>query len=429
MAKTFSIRTLGCKLNQYESDQIAQTFINAGWNIRSFGEEVDLVIVNTCTVTEKSDKRSRNYIRQGARFSKSRGVVVTGCLVNRDRQAVEKLPEVISAFAVQEHEDLTAIAFQPGQIERPKVLSVKCFRTRRFLKIQDGCDGSCSYCIIPKVRGEPRSRGLSQILLQAQRLVDEGCPEIVLTGITIGKYRDGDTDLAALAESIANFRGEFRLRITSIEPLHVNDRLIEVYAHEKLCSHIHLPLQSGSDRILRAMQRPYRIADYQRVLEKIRARYPKIAVGTDIIVGFPGERESDFIESLRRLEEFRFAYVHQFSFSKREGTVASNMADEVSAPSMAERVDRLREVALRTGWEYRRQFIGARLSCVVNPDRKGKSYRAVSDNYIRMNLVDSRLNQAACGKIAEVKILKTDAKQTTGAVLAPDYRSTKKPLR
>lgn len=416
MLKTFSVKTLGCKLNQYESDQIVETFINAGWRVRTFGEPVDLVIVNTCTVTDKSDKRSRNFIRRGARFAKTHGVVVTGCMVERDRNAVEKMPEVASAFGVHERERLAAIAGHREPISQPKPVSDRCFRVRRHIKVQDGCEGSCSYCVVPSVRGEPRSTSQSQILAQAQRLIAAGCPEIVLTGITIGKYRDGATDLAALAESIVNLSGDFRLRITSIEPMHVSDRLIELYAHEKLCSHIHLPLQSGSDSVLSVMRRPYRIADYRSVIERIRARYPEIAVGTDIIVGFPGESDADFRESVRIVEESKFAYVHQFSFSARAGTDASNLQGTVSPQRIAERVEQLREAASRTGWEYRKRFVGVQLRSVVSPDRQNKHYRAVSSNYIRMSLVDSPLNPIACGTISRVKILETNSQQTTGIV-------------
>jgi threonylcarbamoyladenosine tRNA methylthiotransferase MtaB len=418
MPKTFSLKTLGCKLNQCESDQIAETFINAGWRIRTFGEKVDLVIVNTCTVTDKSDKRSRNCIRRGARFAQTQGVVVTGCLVNRDRNVVENMPEVASAFGVHEREQLAAIAQHSEPFDHPMPLSDRSFRVRRHIKVQDGCDGSCSYCVVPSVRGKPRSTSRSQVLVQAQRLIGAGCPELVLTGITIGKYQDGSTDLAALAEDIANLRGDFRLRITSIEPMHVTEKLIALYAHEKLCSHIHLPLQSGSDSILRAMRRPYRVADYRRVVERLRVRHPAIAVGTDIIVGFPGESDADFRESIRMVEESKFAYVHQFSFSARPGTVASTMQGTISPQRMAERVEQLREAASRTGWEYRKRFVGTRRRSVVSPDRQKKYFRAVSDNYIRMRLLDSALNPTACGKLAEVKILETDKQHTTGIVTA-----------
>ena len=265
MTKTVSLKTLGCKLNQYETARLADALVRRGWVSRPFGERVDAVIVNTCTVTDRADKKSRNLIRQGSRYSSSGKTVVTGCLVDRDRQGVASMPEVLALFGNGEKPLLTgklaelvgngrSIAFAEPTPAPPFT------RTQGYLKIQDGCDGSCAYCVVPAVRGAPRSEKADRVLDRARQLIEGGCPEIILTGITIGRYANEGLDLAGLAESIVRLPGKFRLRFTSIEPAQVTERLIELLQHEKICSHLHLPLQSGSDRILVAMRRPYRLA-------------------------------------------------------------------------------------------------------------------------------------------------------------------------
>ncbi|MDY6933650.1 MAG: MiaB/RimO family radical SAM methylthiotransferase, partial [Spirochaetota bacterium] len=318
MDRTFSIKTLGCKVNQYESSIIVDQFYENGWIPKSFGERADIVIINTCTVTERSDKKCRNYIRQGTRFSKSGKILVTGCLVDRDLDGLRRMPGVSAVFKNDEKNAILASAnksyelmnysegiplssrfddCQPDNSQKnfhkkyqPETLSPH-LRRRGFIKIQDGCDGVCAYCIVPTVRGAPRSRGYHEILEHSRRLIDIGCPELILTGISIGRYFDEDRDLAKLIEDIITLDGKFRVRISSIEPNHINAKLIDLFGSERLCPHIHLPLQSGSDRILQMMKRPYTVGDYIKIVEKIKSIYQNIAVGTDIIVGFPEENE------------------------------------------------------------------------------------------------------------------------------------------
>ncbi len=444
MPRTFSIKTLGCKLNQYESALIARQFSDCGWEARPFGETVDVVVINTCTVTDRSDKKCRNYIRQGARLSRLGKAVVTGCMVERDRREVALMDEVLAVFGNEdkrtivrkiaayvefaeersdtgEGDDDEGAAFMAqcgawdGADDFDEAAVAPLYRTRAYLRVQDGCDGACSYCIVPSVRGAPRSRPFGEVLDHARRLAAMGCPELVLTGITIGRYDDGGADLSALVEAVAAIDGDFRVRVTSIEPTHVSDRLIALLGSPKVCRHIHLPLQSGSDRVLAAMNRPYTLERYLDVVDRIRARDVDIAIGTDIIVGFPGETDEDFAASVGAVERAGFAYVHQFRFSPRTGTPAA------AGPCCGERVIAKRSALLRrsaaeTGNAYRRRFTGALLSCVIERGKDGGGHTAVSDNYIRIKLSDSPENETRGGTIAPVRLTAAEGAENTGDI-------------
>ncbi len=467
MSRTFSIKTLGCKLNQYETSQIAAQFLDNGWRALPFGERVDLVIINTCTVTDRSDKKCRKYIRQGAALSRAGGAIVTGCLVERDPVALRSMPEVMEVFTNSEKESIYARitrSYEPERLAYPHSDTVNrdlsrvrnahllpgspvggaasstmmrrgygvsshvsadkksaetplpYFHTRGYVKVQDGCDGKCSYCIIPSVRGKPRSRPFREILDHTRRLIDHGCPELILTGITIGKYNYDGKTLSELVESLIDIRGKFRVRITSIEPDHISASLISLFTSEKICNHIHLPLQSGSDRILRRMKRPYARSEYINTIEDIRAVVPDMAIGTDLIVGFPGEGEDDFKQTIEMVEMVRFSYVHQFTFSPRSGTDAASMEQDLSPQTIAERSDRLRELSKRIGLEYRKKFEGRILESVIEKKRFGDNYTAVTDNYIKIALGDSVFNGEG-GRLAPVKLISAGIERNRGIII------------
>jgi threonylcarbamoyladenosine tRNA methylthiotransferase MtaB len=433
MQKTFSIKTLGCKLNQYESSLIAGQFLDKGWISRPFGENVDLVIINTCTVTNKSDKKCRNYIRQGAFFSKTGKVLVTGCLAERDADNVNNMPEVFAVVKNSDKEKISSIISKqynglffseekignnigndivPGKNEG---YPLPFYRTRGLVKIQDGCDGQCTYCIVPAVRGLPVSRDFNDVLNHARKLIDSGCPELILTGITIGKYNSNNKDLSDLINKIVNIGGRFRVRISSIEPNHVSDELIRSFASPKVCPHIHIPLQSGSDRILNIMKRPYSIKDYFGVIENIRKENGDISIGTDIILGFPEESEEDFRLTLEAVEKVQFSYVHQFTFSPRSGTDASRMHG-CSLEEISDRSFRLRELSAMTGYNYRKKFLGRNLLSVIEKNKTRTGYRAVSSNYIKMDIKNSLLNSDMIGIITDVRLDSLDMNKAVGVV-------------
>lgn len=420
MARTFSIKTLGCKLNQHESAQMASQLVAEGWTAIPFGQPADMVIVNTCTVTDRSDKKCRNYIRQGAQFSRDGRVVVTGCLFARDPEGIRRMPEVSLAVSGDEREhiaSLVGVSPASGASSRSSnAVPLPFFRSRGSIKIQDGCDGACSYCIVPAVRGAPRSMPMAEILDHARFLIDAGVPELVLTGITIGKYAYEGRSLADLARALADLPGKFRLRITSIEPNHVSDALIDVYSHEKVCQHIHLPLQSGSDRVLSAMRRPYTAAQYQGAVDSIRRAAPEIAVGADVIVGFPLEDDAAFNETLSLVRNISFAYVHQFTFSPRRGTEASRMPRSGGAMALKRRADTLREVSLASGISYRRRFEGRIMECVVENNANRDGYTAVSGNYIKIDLEKDGLDALTSGGLMRVRMLRATEAGASGCI-------------
>lgn len=424
MPKTFCIKTLGCKLNQYESSLMAHRFLSHGWEPVEFGLEADVVIINTCTVTDRSDKKCRSHIRQGARFSRGGGVIVTGCLAEARRDELQAMPEVLAAFANSEKDDIILHAERllsespvPDATGDSSDSPLPFLHTRGFLKIQDGCDNSCSYCIVPSVRGGARSRDFGGILGHARKLIDAGCPELVLTGITIGGYSDGGRDLASLVEALAELEGNFRLRITSIEPNHVTGRIAGLLNHPRVCPHIHLPLQSGSDRILGLMNRPYSRREYLSVVAMLRSACPGIAVGADIIIGFPGETEDDFLLSLETVGEAGFAYVHQFTFSPRSGTPAADMPGRVPARVAGERGERLRRAALERALEFRTAHLGTVLDAVVEKNRGGGGYTAVSGNYIKIALEDDEITERSRGTLAGVMLDSVSAAGNRGHIV------------
>ncbi|MEJ5360687.1 MAG: tRNA (N(6)-L-threonylcarbamoyladenosine(37)-C(2))-methylthiotransferase MtaB [Spirochaetota bacterium] len=417
--KTFSIKTLGCKCNQYESAQIASQFLSSGFKAVPFGSPADIVIINTCTVTDKSNKKCRNYIRQGAKFSKTGKVIVTGCMVETHKDELDGMNEVQASF---KNIQKGLIIVLSGAIDSININSTNeishnyalpFMRTRGYIKIQDGCDGGCSYCIVPKVRGNPTSRPVDDILKHAQFLIEHNCPEIVLTGITIGKYQFHDDTLASLIKKIVALDGNFRVRVTSVEPTHVSDELIEILKHDKVCKHIHLPLQSGSDSVLLQMNRPYTVDFYTKLINTIRASIPEIAIGTDIIVGYPTESDKDFEATVNLVQQVSFAYVHQFSYSPREGTMSSNYRplpyDIVHA-----RAQRLRDVAQKCSFQYRLQFLNTVRPAVIEKD--GNNITALTDNYLKVSLENNHYSRSKLGAIVSVMITSVYKEKIEGLI-------------
>ncbi len=417
--KTFSIKTLGCKCNQYESAQIASQFLSSGYKAVPFGTPADIVIINTCTVTDKSNKKSRNYIRQGAKFSKTGKVIVTGCMVGTHKDELDAMNEVQASFTNMQKDHILVLS---GAIDSININSINeisnnyalpFMRTRGYIKIQDGCDEGCSYCIVPKVRGNPISRPVDDIIKHAQFLIEHSCPEIVLTGITIGKYHYYDDTLASLIKKIVALDGNFRVRVTSVEPTHVNDELIDILKHDKVCKHIHLPLQSGSDSVLLQMNRPYTADFYTKLIDRIRTAIPEIAIGTDIIVGFPTESDKDFEATVRLVREVSFAYVHQFSYSPREGTISSNYR-ALSYDIVHARAQRLRDVAQECSYRYRLQFLNTMRAAVIEKDEN--DITALTDNYLKVSLENNHNSRSKLGTIVPVMIASVSREKIKGLI-------------
>ena len=365
---SFHIVNLGCKVNRVEADSMRAALIAQGAACVQ-EEAADVVIVNTCTVTGEADKKARKAVRHALSVNPLAEVIVTGCAAALSADVFTEMGERVRVVGKADLErELTAAhtndALRLGQE----------FRTRVGIKIQDGCDHACTYCIVHVARGKARSVPVSHVMREARRYFHAGVKEVVLTGIDIGAYEDGGMRLADLVSKLldeaddACLAGDApaRIRVSSIEPLNVDDALIELLATSqgRLCRHLHLPLQSGSTKVLREMARPYSAEEYEALVERLRERVPEIALSTDVIVGFPGETEADFEETCRLVTRAGFMKLHVFPYSLREGTPAAQRSDQVSADVKRNRAARLR-------------LIGDELACRDLAARKGTTELAL----------------------------------------------------
>ena len=377
---TFSIVTLGCKVNQYDGQAIRESLSRAGYREVAFGLPCDVSIINTCTVTAQARRKSHKHIYQAARTNPHSAVLVTGCLAEVEPDKIAAIPGVTRAVPRSLAGSLPEILRGEG-VEHGSVfdLRISSFaeHTRAFLKVQDGCDGSCAYCIVPRARGPARSRDLQDARSEAERLIASGFREIVLCGIHLGAYGkdlDWRVRLEDLIEAFLPLAGLERLRLSSIEVNEVTDRLIGLMVQEpRLCPHLHIPLQSGDDFILRAMNRRYTAAEYLVTIERVRARVENPSFTTDVLAGFPGESEEQFEKTLLLCRAVGFSRMHVFPFSARPGTPAATLRGRVRDCAIRQRDARAREVAQELALEYKKQFVGKRVSPLVEHQRDGRS--------------------------------------------------------
>jgi threonylcarbamoyladenosine tRNA methylthiotransferase MtaB len=381
-ARTCRLVTLGCKVNQYETQYVKEALEANGYREAGLGEAADLCIVNTCTVTAEADAKGRQLIRRLGKANPGAAVVVMGCFATRDPRAVAGLPGVSKVIT-----DKTRLADELrefGVTVLPRGIRRFDGHQRAYVKVQDGCLLNCSYCIIPHVRPALRSRPHEEIVEEVSGLVAGGCQEIVLTGIHLGHY---GIDLSRgkphanwcrlwhLLESLDRVPGDFRIRLSSLEAAEVRDDLVRAMSrHPRVCPHLHLCLQSGSDRVLARMKRRYRVAGFLERCRRLRAALDHPAFTTDVILGFPGESDADFEATCRVVREVAFSKVHVFSFSPRAGTPAAALPDRVPSAVVAERRQRLLELEQLTAGGYFRSLIGRRLDVLVegtHPQRPG----------------------------------------------------------
>jgi len=365
---TLKTVTLGCKVNQYETEYVRQALARLGYRPPDGREPVDLGIVNTCTVTAHGDAKSRKAIRQLAREHPRAEIIVMGCYATRAADEVAKLPGVVDVLT--DKRQLPELLARLGLVDVPSGIDTFGSRHRAYVKVQDGCRMNCSYCIIPKVRPELASRPAGEVLDEVRRLVDHGHREIVLTGIHLGHYGvdlAGEIDLAGLVERIARLQGEFRVRISSLEAVEATGALIAVMAGhgDRICPHLHVSMQSGSDAVLERMRRRWPAAEFLRRCEKIRRSLDLPALTTDVIVGFPGETDDDFAATCRAVEQAGFSKVHVFRFSPRQGTAAAEMPDQIPEPVKRRRAEQLAELAARLRRHYFATLEGRRLQVLV----------------------------------------------------------------
>ncbi|MCK5913601.1 MAG: tRNA (N(6)-L-threonylcarbamoyladenosine(37)-C(2))-methylthiotransferase MtaB, partial [Desulfuromusa sp.] len=394
-----SIVTLGCKTNQFESAAMSEQLHHAGYQQVSFDAGADLVIVNTCTVTAATDAQSRKLIRRARRLNPLARVVVTGCYAQVDPQSLNQLPGVSLVIGNQEKGQLLKYLQEDeyqGQIQVSDIrdsrtiepLSLTGFehRSRAFVQIQNGCDAFCSYCIIPYARGRSRSVQVADVVNQIEKLSANGYPEIVLTGIHIGNYGKDlhpQIDLLTLLKRIeqSNFSG--RLRLGSIEPTELPEKLYQyILDSDWICPHFHIPLQAGDNEILQRMNRHYKTEFFHALINKIHQINPNAAIGLDVISGFPGETDAQFELTCQLLESLPFSHLHVFPFSKRTGTPAATMADQVSGATIKERAAKLRLIGEKKSHDFLQRFIGSELELVIEGGEVDGLRKGLSRNYL-----------------------------------------------
>lgn len=398
--KTISLKTLGCKVNQYETQAIREQFLQAGYKEIQNGP-ADIYVINTCTVTAAADSRSRQLIRACHRLNPEATIVVTGCYCENDRAEIEAI------------EGINFIIGNDQKSEILNGLSISDFfgHTRAFQKVQDGCNRCCSYCKVRIVRGRSRSRGLDHILEEARRLAEAGFKEIVLCGIQLGSYGVGlenGVNLLDVIEGLEAVDGIKRIRLSSIEPMDISEGLIRKMAGRgKLCRHLHIPLQSGDDEILARMNRGYRTRDFKELIVKIRGSVREVSITTDVMVGFPGEKEDSFDRTLEMIRAIMPSRIHIFPYSRREGTKAADFKGSVSPGEIKARVARLKQIALSASFTYRKQFLGRKVDILVETkrDSRSKLLCGYTDTYIKVLIEGSEelMNQIIPVELTEVE--------------------------
>jgi len=374
MTATLRTHTLGCKVNQYETELVRQALVGAGYRDAGPEERADLCVVNTCTVTAEGDSKSRQVIRRMARRNPGSRIVVMGCYATRAPEEVAALPGVVEV--VTDKRELPDLLGRFGVVDMPTGIGSFGGRHRAYVKVQDGCMLSCSFCIIPQVRPHLASRPLEHVLDEARRLVDGGYREIVLTGIHLGHYgvewsrtrpKAEWTRLSQLVDRLARLPGEFRLRLSSIEATEVTRELVDVLGEhrDRVCPHLHISMQSGSDDVLRRMRRRWGSRRYLDRCRLVDQTLDAPAISTDIIVGFPGETEADFRATLDVARQVGFSKIHIFPFSPRRGTPAATLPDQVAPDVKAERCRRLADLEIELRDAYYRRLVGRRLQALV----------------------------------------------------------------
>lgn len=395
--KKFKVVTLGCRTNQYESQAYSDQLLKLGYVPVAEGEEAELCIVNTCTVTESADSSSRHQIRQLARQNPKARIIVTGCLAERKPEELKQLPGVDLLVPNKEKENLLSLVLPDEEIPEFIIHQFDA-HTRAFVKIQDGCDSFCTYCIIPYVRGRSRSRRVDEILEEIHGLIRNGYKEVVLTGINIGdfdgapKEREKPHRLADLVRAVDSVEGLKRLRVSSIDPDEVDEDLADAILNGKrTCPSMHIVLQSGSNVILKRMNRKYTREIFLDTVEKLRAARSDFTLTTDVIVGFPGESQKDFEDTIEMMNHVRFAKVHMFPFSARERTRAALYPNKIPLELMQERKQRLLRIAEQHAFELRKTYIGQRRSVLFENDDRIQGSCGHTDNFLPVIVNDAKV--------------------------------------
>ncbi len=420
--KRLALHTLGCKLNYAETATIGKRFTSEGYTVVDIDGPADVVVINTCSVTEHSDRECRQLVRRALRHSPEAVIAVVGCYTQLHPERIAEIHGVDFVLGTQEKDTLFDLIDKTKKRSIPEIY-VSCVaggraefksassagfhdRTRAFLKVQDGCDYKCSFCTIPLARGASRSIAVPAALAQANEAVSQGYREIVLTGVNVGDFGDGNSEnLLMLLQQLVTIRDLLRIRISSIEVNLLTDELLEFWIdEEKLCNHWHIPLQSGSADILRQMRRRYGPQLYAEKINRIKKRSPDAGIGADVIVGFPGESEEKFKETFEFIDDLPISYLHVFTYSERPDTPAATFDHRVEPDVRAERSRKLRELGARKKEEFYCRFIGKSVPVLVEARRPDGTYHGLTGEYVRVELqgADVKVNEIVRAKIGTV---------------------------
>ncbi len=429
--KKISFVTLGCKTNQFESAAMTEAARKEGYQIVSAGDAADICVINTCTVTAKTDTESRRLIRRALRTNPAARIVVTGCYAQIAAEEISPMPGVALIIGNTEKRELLQLLRNLGEEQQIKVADISQVRktgpliletfaehTRAFLQVQNGCDSRCSYCIVPHVRGPSRSVCLDDALEGIRTFARQGFQEVVLTGIHLGAFGLDLSPATSLQELLSIAEHEKivpRLRLGSIEPTEISAELIELIATgQTLCPHLHIPLQSGDDGVLAAMNRPYNSDFFRELIGKLIAAAPSLCIGTDIIAGFPGETAEAFERGYRFLEKLPLAYFHVFPFSPRQGTPAATMPDPVPPAVVKKRAEALRILSLRKKRAYFESFLGREVQVLIQEKRNGGNLKGLSRNYLSVAISG---HTAPVNTEVTVRITGIEADQVSGVIV------------
>ncbi len=414
-----AFKTLGCRVNLYETDALASQFKANGYAIVGDGEEADVVVVNTCTVTNQSDQKCRQTIHQARRKNPAALIVITGCMVNNYKE--ELLHSGLADYIIDnEHkaalfdiinDHFTLGASDPEGYDKDLfsyMPAFDTFHTRSLIKIQDGCNNFCSYCIIPTVRGRSTSRNDNDICKNISDVVAHGFKEVVLTGVNMGRYQYGDTSFEHLLARILDIDGDFRVRIASIEPDQFSDTFLQLFQHEKLAPHMHVCLQSGSENTLKRMHRFYTANQFRDMCTRIKQFRPDFNLTTDIIVGFPGETEAEFAESCDFAKEIGFSHIHTFKYSVRSGTKAATLPDQIPEKVKTQRSETMRGISLQNRIAYFNRMKGSKQRLLVERIDSHGMAKGYGENYIPLLLKANGIQRNRFVEVCLKETINTD---------------------
>ncbi|WP_457640339.1 tRNA (N(6)-L-threonylcarbamoyladenosine(37)-C(2))-methylthiotransferase MtaB [Persephonella sp.] len=413
--------TLGCRMNQFETSAIEERFAEEGYILTNFKDVADIYIINTCTVTNDADRSSRKTIRQAKRRNPDAIVVATGCYAQVSPEKLAQMEEIDLVIG-NSHKDAVyeIVENYLNEKRQDKVFIDNIFRQNQFktfqistfyegsrpiLKVQEGCNSFCSFCIIPFARGKVRSAKIEEIVNQTKILVDRGFKEIVLTGTQLSQfgYDHKEGYLYDLLKQLINIKGLYRVRLSSMGINELDDTLIDlITSEEKIAPHFHLSIQSADDKVLKDMKRDYTVKEYMEKVEKILKKRPDTAIGTDVITGFPTEDEKAFLNSVKNIENIPFAYIHVFTYSDRKGTTASKLGDLVPPQEKKRRTAILREISEKKNIQFRKKFLNKELEVLIISEKEGKKV-GITGNYIHIKFeTDKDFNEITSIKLTEI---------------------------